>query len=239
MIIYCFFDFIKKTKDNVRPPIPSGREILRFNRFERSIHLIHLISFLILVYTGFAHHYPEAIWSAWFVKILKGSLRGYLHRIAGSLMIIAFFIKILAIIYTKRGREQFKELLFKIKDIKDAIDLFLYNLNIKKEKPKFGRFTFYEKFEYWALVWGTIIMGITGLALWFKENTLSILPKWFIELFLVIHFYEAILASLAILVWHLYWVVFDPAVYPLNKSMFTGKLPEEVYKEEHPLDFMK
>ncbi len=239
MIIYCFLDFVKKIKENKRHTLLSGKEIIRFNKFERTVHLIHLVSFLVLVYTGFAHHYPEAIWSAWFVKILGGSLRAYLHRIAGSLMIITFLIKVFAMIYTKRGREQFKELIFKIKDIKDALDLLLYNLNIKEEKPKFGRFTFYEKFEYWALVWGTIVMGITGLALWFKENTLSILPKWFIEFFLIIHFYEAILASLAILVWHLYWVVFDPSIYPLNRSMFTGKLPEEIYKEEHPLEFMK
>jgi len=239
MVIYCFLDFIKKAREGVRYHSLSDKEILRFNKFERTIHLIHLISFIILVYTGFARHYPDAIWSLNIAKFKGGILRAYLHRIAGSLMLITFLIKVFAMIYTKRGREQFKELIFKIKDIKDAINLLLYNLNLKKEKPKFGRFTFYEKFEYWALVWGTIVMGLTGLALWFKENTLSILPKWFIDLFLVIHFYEAILASLAILVWHLYWVVFDPVIYPLNKSMFTGKLKEDIYKEEHSLEFEK
>lgn len=240
MIIYCFLDFVKKVKEGVRYHFKEGgRDVLRFNRFERGLHLAHLVSFLILVYTGFIHHYPEAAWGAWLAKLWGGTLRAYLHRIAGSVMIIAFVIKILAMVFTERGKRQFFELLLRSKDIKDAFLLLFYNIGISDKKPKFGRFTFYEKFEYWALVWGTVVMGVTGLALWFKTQTLNLLPKWFIDLFLVIHFYEAILASLAILVWHLYWVVFDPAIYPLNKSMFTGTLPEEIYKEEHPLEFEK
>ncbi len=238
MIIYCLLDFIKKLREGVRYHFKEGgKEILRFNRFERGLHFIHLISFLALVYTGFAHHYPEATWGAWLAKLWGGALRAYIHRIAGSLMIIAFFLKILGMIFTERGRKQFLELLLRPKDIRDAFLLLFYNLGLAKKRPKFGRFTFYEKLEYWALVWGTIVMGVTGVALWFESQTLNLLPKWFIDLFFVIHFYEAILAFLAILIWHLYWVIFDPVMYPLNKSMFTGTLAEGIYKEEHPLEF--
>ncbi len=240
MIVYCFLDFLKKAREGVRYRYTEeGREILRFNKFERALHLIHLISFIILVYTGFAHHYPDAVWASWIAKLGGGTLRGYLHRAAGVLIIAVFLIKVFCMIFTERGRKQFLELLLKPKDIKDAILLLFYNLGLSSNKPKFGRFTFYEKFEYWALVWGTFVMGITGIALWFKNQSLNYVPKWVIDLFLVVHFYEAILASLAILVWHLYWVVFDPLIYPINKSMFTGKLPEEIYEEEHPLELKR
>ena len=238
MVIYCSLDFLKKAREGVRYHYKEeSGEILRFNKIERTLHFTHLISFLILVYTGFIHHYPEAVWGNWLAKLWGGTLRAYLHRIAGASMLIAFIIHAVLMVFTERGRKQFLELLLKPKDIKDAFLLLFYNLGISKNKPRFGRFTFYEKVEYWALIWGTLVMGITGAALWFETQTLNLLPKWFIDLFLVVHFYEAILASLAILVWHLYWVVFDPAIYPLNKSMFTGKLPEEIYKEEHSLEF--
>lgn len=240
MVVYCFLDFLKKVREEKRFQVASHdlkeEEILRFNRTERIIHLIHLVSFLILVYTGFVHHFPEAAWGKWLAKLGGGAVRAILHRVAGVAMLVAFSLQGIAIIFTQRGRRQFKALLPRWKDIQDAVRLLFYNLGLTSQRPLGDRFTFYEKAEYWALVWGTVVMGLTGIGLWFKTLTLNLLPKWFIDLFLVIHYYEAILASLAILVWHLYWVVFDPVIYPLNKSMFTGKLPKSIYEEEHPLE---
>jgi cytochrome b subunit of formate dehydrogenase len=90
--------------------------------------------------------------------------------------------------------------------------------------------------EYWAVVWGTMIMGVTGLAIWFKIGVTHWLPRWAIEVATTIHYYEAILACLAIVVWHFYHVIFDPDIYPLNRTCIDGRVSREWLEEEHPLD---
>ncbi len=90
--------------------------------------------------------------------------------------------------------------------------------------------------EYWAVVWGTVIMGVTGLMIWFKLGTTHWLPRWTIDVATTIHYYEAILACLAILVWHFYHVIFDPDVYPLNRACVDGRVSTEWYAGEHALD---
>jgi cytochrome b subunit of formate dehydrogenase len=114
-----------------------------------------------------------------------------------------------------------------------------YYLGRAAAKPQIGRFGYAEKAEYWAVVWGTIIMGVTGLMVWFKVEAFSFLPRWFIDVALAIHFYEAILATLAIVVWHFYQVIFDPDVYPLNWALVDGKVSEEHFRDEHPLAYEK
>jgi len=90
--------------------------------------------------------------------------------------------------------------------------------------------------EYWAVIWGTIIMGVTGLMIWFKMDVTRFLPRWAVDVALTIHYYEAILACLAIIVWHFYHVIFDPDVYPLNWACWSGKVSRHWQEEEHPLD---
>jgi len=125
----------------------------------------------------------------------------------------------------------------KVKDVKDLIGNLCYYLGAQKQKPKIARFGYAEKAEYWAVVWGTIIMGLTGLMIWFKIDVFSFLPRWWIDIALAVHFFEAILATLAIVVWHFYHVIFDPDVYPLNFALIDGRVSEELYKEEHELDY--
>src|SRR5512146_1666903 len=122
---------------------------------------------------------------------------------------------------------------------KDATDLFgtmRYYLGWSREKPAFLRFNYAEKMEYWALLWGTIVMASTGLALWFKVQFGTFLPRWWLDVATAIHFYEAILATLAIVVWHFYMVIFDPDIYPMNWAWYDGKMTIEQYREEHALD---
>ncbi len=101
----------------------------------------------------------------------------------------------------------------------------------------FGRFTYAEKMEYWALVWGMFVMASTGLMAWFKVGVGERVPGWWVDVAITIHFYEAVLATLAIVVWHLYGVIFDPDAYPMNWAWFDGKMSIEHYEHEHPLDF--
>jgi len=194
-----------------------------------------MISFIILVITGFSLRSNES----WITRLFFGykhgfSVRGILHRAAAVMLIIATGWHVLYL-FTQRGRQFFKDMIPKIKDIKDLFQFFLYNFGFSKKKPLFERFGYVEKAEYWALIWGNIVMIFTGLLLWFDNFFVNIFPQKLLEIALVIHFYEAILASLAILVWHLYSTVFNPEVYPMNTSWVNGKMPRDMFEHEHPL----
>ena len=111
-----------------------------------------------------------------------------------------------------------------------------YLCGFSKSKPALARFGYVEKMEYWAVVWGTIIMGITGVIIWFKMEVTHFLPRWAVDVALAIHYYEAILACLAILVWHFYHIIFDPDIYPINWAFWDGKVSNRWYRAEHLLD---
>jgi cytochrome b subunit of formate dehydrogenase len=112
----------------------------------------------------------------------------------------------------------------KVKDVKDVLQNFTYYLGARFNRPKIERFGYPEKAEYWAVIWGTIIMGLTGLMIWFKISVFGFLPRWWIDIALAVHFYEAVLATLAIIVWHFYHVIFDPDVYPINWAVLDGRV---------------
>lgn len=239
MILHNGLDFINKVKNKTRhKPERSelkDRYITRFNKTERTIHWGLLSSFIILAWTGFELAYPES-----FISLFSNeSLRRWVHRIAGIIMMLSLGVQFLLMLTTKRGKEQLIEMFPRIRDAKDGVKLILFYLGISKSKPKFGRFSYIEKVEYWALVWGGIVMGITGIGIWYKEVTLRMLPSWSIEFFTVIHFYEAVLATLAIIIWHFYWVIFDPAIYPGSSVFWNGKISLDRLEEEHSLEYEK
>jgi cytochrome b subunit of formate dehydrogenase len=122
------------------------------------------------------------------------------------------------------------------KDVTDTKDALFYYLRLSENKPMFKRFNYAEKMEYWALIWGTIVMALTGIMMWAKVEFGNHLPRWVIDAATAVHFYEAILASLAILVWHFYMIIFDPEVYPMNWAWYDGKVTYELYESEHALD---
>jgi cytochrome b subunit of formate dehydrogenase len=125
----------------------------------------------------------------------------------------------------------------RVNDVKDLFANFAYYLGVRKQKPEFARFGYAEKAEYWAVIWGTLIMGLTGLMIWFKIGLFGFLSRGWIDIALAVHFYEAVLATLAIIVWHFYQVIFDPDVYPVNLAFLDGRVSEELYEEEHKLDY--
>jgi cytochrome b subunit of formate dehydrogenase len=103
-------------------------------------------------------------------------------------------------------------------------------------KPKFARFSYAEKAEYWALIWGTLVMAVTGAILWFDNTFLGLLTKLWWDVARTVHYYEAWLATLSIIVWHFYFVIFNPDIYPINLAFWKGTLTEEEMEEEHPLE---
>jgi cytochrome b subunit of formate dehydrogenase len=121
-------------------------------------------------------------------------------------------------------------------DLTDAVGVLKYNLGFSPFKPKFARFSYIEKAEYWALIWGTIVMAATGVILWFDNTFLGLLTKLWWDVARTIHYYEAWLATLSIIVWHFYFVMFNPDIYPINLAFWKGTLTEEEMEEEHPLE---
>ena len=206
----------------------------RMTTNQRWQHLVLLSSFIILVITGFALKFPDT----WFAHTLGmgENLRGIIHRIAGVVLIGAGIYHVFYLAAAREGRRLLRDIAPRPKDVFDAWGTMRYYLCLGGEKPRFGRFSYAEKAEYWALVWGTALMGLTGIMLWAKVWVGNLLARWWVDVATAVHFYEAILATLAILVWHFYQVFFDPDVYPMNWAWWDGKMPVEHYKQEHGLD---
>ena len=206
----------------------------RMTANQRWQHLILLLSFIVLVITGFALKFPDS----WFAEVLGmgEKWRGILHRVAGVVLIGAGIYHVFYLAAAREGRRLIRDLAPRPKDAFDALYTMLYSLGLRSEKPQFARFNYAEKAEYWALVWGTALMGVTGVMIWAKVWVGDILARWWVDIATAVHFYEAILATLAIVVWHFYQVFFDPDVYPMNWAWWDGKMPVEHYRHEHPLD---
>jgi cytochrome b subunit of formate dehydrogenase len=164
------------------------------------------------------------------------TVRSIVHRIAGVVLIAAGFYHVFYLAMAREGRRLLYDIAPRPKDATDAFQTMRYYLGLSKTKAKFGRFTYGEKAEYWALVWGTALMGLTGVMMWAKVWVGNLLARWWVDVATAVHFYEAILATLAILVWHFYQVFGDPDVYPMNWAWWDGKMPVEHYKKEHELD---
>ena len=223
---------IPKLKAHYRRHKEKARYV-RFTKIERIQHVVLLASFILLAYTGFALRFRTAWWAAPFTVWNPGfDWRGIIHRVMAVIFSALVVYHIYYLSCTKRGRAQAKALLPRKKDIFYFIKMTKYNLGICKQKPEHMRYNYTEKVEYWALVWGSVIMIATGSMLTFENFFLQYFPKWILDVARTIHYYEALLAVLAILIWHMYFVIFDPDYYPINFSMLTGK----VIKERHGKD---
>ncbi|HPC60219.1 MAG TPA: cytochrome b/b6 domain-containing protein [Verrucomicrobiota bacterium] len=208
--------------------------ILRMNFSQRMQHLVLAVSFIILAVTGFALKFPDS----WLSRLMGSNelVRSWSHRVAGVVLLAVGAYHLFYIFARKEGRQLVKDLLPAKKDLADLGDNARFLTGLSTQKPRIGRFGYAEKMEYWAVVWGTIIMGVTGLMIWLKIDVTRFLPRWIVDVALTIHYYEAILACLAILVWHFYHVIFDPDVYPLNWACWNGRVSKHWAEEEHPLD---
>jgi cytochrome b subunit of formate dehydrogenase len=162
--------------------------------------------------------------------------RSWIHR-GAALVMVAVSLAHVAYLLTPRGRQLVRDLFPRLEDARDLAFHTLYLLGLRKAPARFDRFGYIEKAEYWALIWGTVVMTVTGFLLWFENPALERLPKWVLDLSTVVHYYEAWLAFLAIVVWHLYQNIVNPDVYPMNWTWYTGRIPEAQMRHEHPLEW--
>jgi formate dehydrogenase gamma subunit len=206
--------------------LSRGATVVRMNLNQRIQHAVLVVSFVVLVISGFALAWPESIFAWPFGP--SETARRLVHRVAAVIMVVLGLYHLGYMTLTREGRQGLRDLWFRFSDARDVADV------LRNRHGQSGRFNYAEKAEYWAGLWGTMVMAVTGLMIWYFVDVATRIPRWWIDIATTIHFYEAILATLAILVWHMYHVIFDPDVYPMNWAWFDGKMSADRFKKEHP-----
>jgi cytochrome b subunit of formate dehydrogenase len=208
---------------------------LRFTRMQRVEHALMILAFATLAVTGLPQKYANSglLWADGLIRILGGiELVRVIHRVAATVLMVETIYHLADVAYRVLVRRTRLSMLPRAEDVLHAWQAVRYNLGLASERPRMGRYTWEEKLEYWSLVWGTVVMILTGFMLWNPIATARVLPGQFIPAAQVVHGGEAVLAVLAVIVWHGYSV----HLRHFNRSMWTGTLTEEEMREEHPLE---
>jgi formate dehydrogenase gamma subunit len=196
-------------------------------------HAILMVSFTILTITGLPQKYALQNWAEWMIDAMGGiELTRIIHRWSAIILIIGSIYHLFTSAYRLFVKHERMRMLPNKKDLQDLIQTVKHNLGFTDEAPRMAKFNFGEKLEYWAVVWGTAIMVLTGFVMWNPIAATVFLPGQFIPAAKAAHGGEALLAALSIVIWHMYNV----HVKHFNPSMFTGKLPHHQMEEEHALE---
>jgi len=215
-------------------PQTSGKDTFtRFDTLQRFQHIIFLISFTLLGVTGLPQKYSQAPFSIWFFNLIGGiEVSRMIHHTSAIVMMIISLVHVLDVAYRVLVLRNPINMIPWIDDLQHVIHDVQYYLGFKKHKAYYGRYSYAEKMEYLALIWGTIVMGLTGFMMWNPISTLRFLPGEAVPAAKAAHGGEALLAVLAIIIWHFYHV----HIKHFNKSMFTGRLTREEMEHEHPAE---
>ncbi|MCM2270969.1 MAG: cytochrome c3 family protein [candidate division Zixibacteria bacterium] len=224
---------VDKHRSNKGQPV-----VERFTKGMVWQHLILTFAFITLVITGFALRYPHEWWVRGMSAVgLSEDVRSVVHRIAAVLLCYISFHHAIFLLFTRRGKVELRGLWPNLQDVKDIKTNLMFYLGLSKERPRFDQYDYTEKAEYWALVWGTFIMALTGFILWFPTFFTSFMPAWTVKIAETVHLYEAWLATLAIAVFHFFFVIFHPDQYPMSMTWLTGKMTVESCEHHHPAWF--
>ena len=212
----------------------------RLSRFQRVQHVVLASCFTVLVLTGFPLRFADVGWTH-YALLLFGGFDGarIAHRVAGVTMLVNFGVHVCYLLYRwKQEKFSFASMTMfpRVKDVYDLFDTVRYGLGITNTPPQFDRFQFREKFDYFADMWGTFVMGLTGLILWFPTVIGNHLPDLAFGVSYIAHSYEGLLAMMAIIVWHFYNAHFNPDAFPMNPTWYSGMMTEAEMAREHPLE---
>jgi len=243
------------------PLIRDDEIFLRMNLAERIQHILLIVSFSLLVVTGLPLMFYELrIFKSIFSFENAFAFRGLLHRAAAVLLIVDIVWHTGYTVLTRRGRDNFRELMPRGKDGRDAVGLFGYNVGLARwlyrkgvlrgffdrhpfwkfeNPPEYGRYNFIEKLEYLSVAWGSLVMILSGFFMWNVELSLRIFPLWVHDIFVIAHGYEAMLAFLAIIIWHMYNVHLNPEVFPMSKVWLNGRITGHELKTLHVLEYRR
>jgi len=228
LLLHNVMDFSKKAMAYYRYSKAEGKACMGLN--ERWQHFILAASFIILAYTGFSLMFPQTWWSSIFFGH-NGWLR-WGHRGTGLVFSALALYHLYYLFFTKKGRWQLAALSIKTEDFVQFFQTFQYYFGQRKNKPEIGLYSYVQKLEYWALLWGSLVMVLTGALMFSEVWFFSYFPKWLYDVVRTVHAYEAILACVTIIIWHGYFVIFDPDVYPGNFSWLHGHHPVKKDHEE-------
>jgi formate dehydrogenase gamma subunit len=212
--------------------------IQRFSVRQRIEHFSVMVLFLVLGLTGFAQKFFDAPWAIWTTAMMGGIDRlRWIHRAAGVMFTVFAIVHIsigLFMVLTRRSRPS---MIASRKDFLDAVAMLRYYLRISDKQPRFDRFDYRQKFEYWGMVLGGMLMIATGFMLLYPVIVTRLLPGEFIPVARVAHSNEGLLAFLIVIIWHIFNAHLSPGVFPFDPSIFTGKVRREHMQKEHPLEY--
>jgi len=227
------------------PAVAAEREFVRFNRLHRTLHACMIVSFLSLATTGLTLKFSYTKWAVMLSRLLGGfQTAGYIHRFAAVIMFGVFTTHLVDLYRSKkRGQKSWRSLLFgpdtllpARQDFWDFIATMKWFLHLGP-RPQYGRWTYWEKFDYFAVFWGIFIIGSTGLTLWFPVFFTRFLPGSFINVATIIHSDEALLATGFIFTVHFFNTHLRPEKFPMDTTIFTGRMQLAELKRDKPREY--
>jgi formate dehydrogenase gamma subunit len=217
--------------------VSEPEQYTRFSLRQRLEHAAIMLLFVVLAVTGFPQKFFGAGWAAWTINTLGGidTVR-WLHRMAGIVFAALTVVHLaIAVTLVLSGRTGWTMLPTR-KDFADVVIMLRYYLGLSDEHARFGRYDYRQKFEYWGLVLGGLMMIATGFMLYLPALTTRLLPGELIPAAKVAHSNEGLLAFLVVIIWHIYNAHLAPEVFPFDRSIFTGRVSREWMEKEHPLE---
>lgn len=219
---------------------PRAEEFVRFNLWQRLQHWLLAGCFIALVITGLPQKFNDAALSVSIINALGGIDNArFFHRILACIFIGESLLHLVEIALAILRRRFRPTMVITFQDFREAFDMLRYSVGIIPKKPQSDRYDYRQKFEYWGIVLGAILMIATGLVLWFPTYVTRVLPGELVPAAKEMHSGEALLALLVIVVWHLYDVVLSPSVFPLDPTMITGRMSRERLLDEHPREYAR
>ncbi len=219
---------------------PRSVSVLRMPVMFRVQHLLLMVTLLVLALTGFALMYHENRLGQALIRLEGGVLyRGFLHRMAASLLMAQLVFHAFYMLFTREGRKELGQFFLGRQDFADFLQAIRYNLGTAAEYPRFARYGYKEKFQYWGATIGIFLISVTGVILWSENTSMRFLPKFVLDVTLIVHGYQGLLAFVILLFWHLYNEHLNPSVFPMNPAWLTGRVDADWLRREHPLEYEK
>lgn len=214
--------------------------VTRFSIRQRLEHACVGLLFIVLAVTGLAQEFFPMHWAEWTILTMGGIDRvRWIHRGAGIAFSVLLGFHLAVGMWQAVRRRMTPSMLPTRKDFRDAIMMVRYYLRLSEEQPRFGRFDYRQKWEYWGLVLGSVVMVVTGFMLYFPVQTTRFLPGEVIPAALMAHGREGLMAFLVVITWHLFNAHLSPEAFPFDPSIFTGKISRERMEKEHPIEYAR
>jgi formate dehydrogenase gamma subunit len=214
--------------------------VSRFTLQQRVEHFITMAVFALLCLTGLPQKFYQADWAHGIVDLLGGIDRTrWIHRFCGVVLALATVVHFVNAGLTMLSKKVGFTMVPDRKDFEDAILQLRFYLGMTNQHPRYDRYDYKQKFEYWGLVFGNVIMVVTGFVLFFPVAFAQLVPGQIIPAAKVAHSNEGLMAFFVITIWHIFNAHLNPDVFPFDPSMFTGKISRERMLHEHPLELAR